>query len=89
MINPIAAVKKLSTSLMLAPDLPGHAVGDEKRLKQIILNVVGNAVKFTKDGYVSVVAAIAKPESLRDCHAPGFYPMSSDNHFHLQVQVVE
>ncbi|KAF8387760.1 hypothetical protein HHK36_026415 [Tetracentron sinense] len=87
LIKPIASVKKLSMSLVLAPDLPLWAVGDEKRLMQTILNVACNAVKFTKDGYVTVIASIAKPESLRDWRAPEFYPVSSDGHFHLQVQV--
>ncbi|XP_058076163.1 probable ethylene response sensor 1 [Magnolia sinica] len=87
LIKPIAAVKKLSVSLMLAPDVPVHAIGDEKRLMQIILNVAGNAVKFTKEGYVSLTACVAKPEMLRDPRAPEFYPVSSDGRFYLRVQV--
>lgn len=87
MIKPIASVKKLSLTLILAPDLPVYAMGDEKRVIQTIINIVGNAVKFTKKGYVSVVASIAKPESLRDWRAPEFYPVSSDGYFFLRVQV--
>ena len=87
MIKPIASVKKLSMTLLLAPELPVYAVGDEKRLIQTILNIAGNAVKFTKEGYVSVVASTAKPESLRDWRPPEFYPMPSDGHFFLRVQV--
>ncbi|KAL6968564.1 mitochondrial 2-enoyl thioester reductase [Sarracenia purpurea var. burkii] len=87
LIKPIASVKKLSMTLILAPDLPAYAVGDEKRLLQTILNIAGNAVKFTKTGYVSIVATIAKPESLRDWRPPEFYPVSTDAHFFLRVQV--
>ncbi|XP_028106462.1 ethylene response sensor 1-like [Camellia sinensis] len=72
LIKPIASVKKLSLTLILAPDLPVYAVGNEKRLIQTILNIAGNAVKFTKKGYISVVVSIAKPESLRDCRPPSF-----------------
>lgn len=54
LIKPIASVKKLSMTLILAPDLPVYAAGDEKRVIQTILNIAGNAVKFTKKGYVSV-----------------------------------
>lgn len=87
LIKPIASVKKLSLTLILAPDLPVYAMGDEKRVIQTIINIVGNAVKFTKKGYISVVASIAKPESLRDWRAPEFYPVSSDGYFFLRVQV--
>nr|ABY28263.1 ethylene receptor ERS1b [Actinidia deliciosa] len=87
LIRPIASVKKLSMTLILGPDLPVYAVGDEKRLIQTILNIAGNAVKFTKEGFVSIVASIAKPESLRDWRPPEFYPVSGDAHFFLRVQV--
>ncbi|EEF39314.1 ethylene receptor, putative [Ricinus communis] len=87
LIKPIASLKKLSMTLIMAPDLPVLAVGDEKRLMQTILNVVGNAVKYTKEGYVSVIVSVAKPDSLRDWHPPEFYPMSSDGHFYLRIQV--
>lgn len=88
LIKPIASLKKLSMTYFMAPDLPTYAAGDEKRLIQIILNVIGNAVKFTKEGYVSVIATVAKPDSIRDWRPPEFYPVSSDGHFYLRVQVV-
>lgn len=87
MIKPIASVKKLVLTLNLAPDLPEYAVGDEKRLMQTLLNIVGNGVKFSKEGGVSITAFVAKSESLRDCRAPDFFPVPSDNHFYLRVQV--
>ncbi|MBA0686113.1 hypothetical protein Goari_013733 [Gossypium aridum] len=87
LIKPIASVKKLSMTMILAPDLPMFAIGDEKRLMQTILNVVGNAVKFTKEGYISIIASVAKPEALRDWRPPEFYPVSTEGHFYLRVQV--
>lgn len=87
MIKPIAAIKKLSLSLILGSDVPLFVVGDEKRLKQTILNVAGNAVKFTKEGCVSLMGCVEKPESPRDPRAPEFYPVSSDGYFYLRVQV--
>lgn len=87
LIKPIASVKKLMITLHLAPDLPEYAVGDEKRLMQTLLNVVGNAVKFSKEGTVSITAFVAKSESLRDSRAPDFFPVPSENHFYLRVQV--
>lgn len=87
MIKPVASCKNLSMTLIIAPELPTYAVGDDKRLMQAILNIVGNAVKFTKEGYVSIIASVAKPEFLRDCRPPEFYPVSTDGHFYLGVQV--
>ncbi|CAL1394350.1 unnamed protein product [Linum trigynum] len=87
LIRPIASVKKLVVTLHLAPDLPEYASGDEKRLMQTLLNVVGNAVKFSKEGSISITAFVAKAESLRDPRAPDFFPVPSDNHFFLRVQV--
>ncbi|XP_010279610.1 PREDICTED: ethylene receptor isoform X1 [Nelumbo nucifera] len=87
LIKPIASVKRLLVSLNLAHDLPEYAVGDEKRLMQTILNVVGNAVKFSKEGNILISACIAKAESLRDSHIPEFSPLLSDKHFYLRVQV--
>ncbi|CAN6561555.1 unnamed protein product [Malus baccata var. baccata] len=87
LVQPIASVKKLSMTLILAPDLPVCAVGDENRLMQTILNVTSNAVKFTKQGYISIVVSVAKPESSRDWQPPEFYPASTEGHFYLRVQV--
>ncbi|KAL5560940.1 hypothetical protein UlMin_030687 [Ulmus minor] len=87
MIKPIASVKKLRMNMILSPELPAVAIGDEKRLMQTILNIAGNALKFTKEGFISIVASVAKPESLRDWRPPDFYPVSSDGHFYLRVQI--
>ncbi|GLT43177.1 hypothetical protein SLA2020_171470 [Shorea laevis] len=87
LIKPISSVKKLPINLLMAPDVPVYAVGDEKRLMQTLLNIVGNAVKFTKEGYVSILVSVAKPESLRDLRLPEFSPVSSEGHFYLRVQV--
>jgi len=87
LIKPVVSVKKLSLTSHLASDLPIYANGDEKRLMQTILNVVGNAVKFSNEGCISITAFVAKPESFRDARIPDFLPVPSDSHFYLRVQV--
>lgn len=46
--------KGLNFNLHLAPNLPAVVLLDEKRVRQVLLNLLGNAVKFTDSGYVSL-----------------------------------
>lgn len=54
----MAADKSIDLSLHLEPDLPELVLGDPQRLRQIVLNLVGNAVKFTDGGRVLVSAGV-------------------------------
>ncbi|HTR37037.1 MAG TPA: ATP-binding protein [Bryobacteraceae bacterium] len=53
-----AAEKDLRLACDLAPELPEWVAGDETRLRQVILNLVSNAVKFTGAGEVVLSAAV-------------------------------
>ena len=53
-----ARKKGLELTLQLAPDLPPDLLGDGNRLRQVLLNLIGNAIKFTATGEVSVAVSV-------------------------------
>jgi HAMP domain-containing protein/CheY-like chemotaxis protein len=59
----VAEEKKLSFDIEISPDLPGMIKTDEMRLRQVLRNLVSNALKFTDSGSVKVqIARSSKPE---------------------------
>ena len=56
MLAPLAQAKGVELTLFIADSVPGTLRGDEHRLRQILTNLLANAIKFTDTGEVSVRA---------------------------------
>jgi signal transduction histidine kinase/CheY-like chemotaxis protein len=59
----LACRKGLSFQMDVAPDVPARVVGDPGRLRQVITNLVGNAIKFTQNGQVGLKVTVVSAES--------------------------
>ncbi|UVI40274.1 PAS domain S-box protein [Qipengyuania spongiae] len=56
LMEPVASLKDLAFTLDVADDLPQWVLCDAMRVRQIVLNLIGNALKFTEKGAVKIVA---------------------------------
>jgi signal transduction histidine kinase len=57
--------KPLSLAFSLDPKLPDMVYGDENRVRQILTNLLSNAMKYTREGRVDFFASLSKEETLR------------------------
>ncbi|KAI9144027.1 hypothetical protein BKA69DRAFT_1122678 [Paraphysoderma sedebokerense] len=75
-VDAFAVDKDVRLAYYIPSNLPHFVVGDEIRIRQIITNLVSNAIKFTQHGYVLV-----RPTLLQDMYDAGY--------FHVKFEVID
>ena len=63
----LAHQKGLELIVHIAPDVPADLIGDPVRLGQVLINLVGNAIKFTEHGEVCVEVSVQAATNDRAC----------------------
>ncbi|MGJ3254375.1 MAG: PAS domain-containing protein [Elainellaceae cyanobacterium] len=58
-----AIAKMLHFDINLAPDLPRTIYGDQQKLRQVLINLISNSIKFTQDGGVTVKVSVINDET--------------------------
>ncbi len=66
LLAPTAHDKQLELVLLIYSDVPEQLIGDEMRIRQILMNLLGNAIKFTEHGEV-IVRVMLESETKDSC----------------------
>jgi signal transduction histidine kinase/CheY-like chemotaxis protein len=65
LLQPAVSERGLTMVIEYQPDVPAHVKGDPARLRQVLLNLASNAVKFTDRGCVRIDVSLTDPGHLR------------------------
>jgi signal transduction histidine kinase/DNA-binding response OmpR family regulator len=65
LLGPVAAKKNIALATFLRPDVPRHLMGDPNRVRQVLMNLINNALKFTSAGSVTIRCTVERRENDR------------------------
>ncbi len=60
---PLAEERNVALQYTVTENTPTQVIGDDSRIKQVLTNLIGNAVKFTQDGEIDVDVALVEEEN--------------------------
>ncbi|XP_024532406.1 ethylene receptor 2-like [Selaginella moellendorffii] len=87
LVSPLAVAKHLPFALKRMGFLPDTVMGDSTRILQVLLNVVGNAIKFTAQGHVHLTVFASKAPDAQVSHEPASPGRSmTQRYIHFEVE---
>ncbi|MEJ2141251.1 MAG: ATP-binding protein [Gammaproteobacteria bacterium] len=66
MLTHHAAAKELMLKLHVEPEVPFALIGDDNHVRQVLVNLIGNAIKYTNEGYIQVRVSLVERKN-DDC----------------------
>ena len=59
-LKPLVGTKDINIKLQISPDIPERLMGDKARLKQVLTNIISNAIKFTEAGHIIIRCLVSE-----------------------------